>query len=144
MWNVYDRYCSGLPLVSHPIGATVVPVHIHRTVCAVCNMICWFGSPAICDICRYFRKCARELKRLEGSTKSPLVSNIQVPSLLVGPVVIFHTFCMLTWLFQATMQELVTIRAFNKTDAYSVENIKQCDTNSSAFFAYYTRSGDCA
>jgi hypothetical protein len=29
-------------------------------------------------VARYFRNCARELKRLDGLTRSPLLSNVQV------------------------------------------------------------------
>ena len=44
----------------------------------------WFSVPVVplmglfVHVARYFRNCARELKRLDGITRSPLLSNVQV------------------------------------------------------------------
>lgn len=52
---------------------------------------------------------------MTGSTRSPLLSNIQ-----------------------ATAQGLATIRAFGRVALYSDANLRYIDDNTSAFLAYYT------
>ena len=61
----------------------------------------------------YFRKTSRELKRLEGVTRSPLVSS-----------------------FQELLNGLMTVRAFDRGPACIASNNVRVDTNTALYFHY--------
>ena len=64
--------------------------------------------------CRFFRSSSRELKRLEGVTRSPVFV-----------------------LFNETLQGLPTIRAFRLARRYARKACELVDTNSGFHFTFY-------
>jgi hypothetical protein len=85
---------------------------------------------------RYFRKCARELKRLDGGFCRG-VGAIVSP---VIPAFLFAGMSRSPYLsnIQASVQGLTTIRAFGRMSHYVNANFKFADVNTTTYLAFYT------
>ncbi|KAJ3122380.1 hypothetical protein HK100_012023 [Physocladia obscura] len=87
----------------------------------ICTAIPWFVAPLVPAFCIYFwiatvyRKTARELKRLDSTSKSPLYSN-----------------------FSETLAGIATIRAYNDQARFTLRNDDVTDKNNSPYFLLQT------
>jgi ATP-binding cassette subfamily C (CFTR/MRP) protein 5 len=123
--RILSRFTGDMDLIDSAMPpnieqASEYQVQVLLSIVLIIAVFPWFLIPLVpiaatfTFIAQYFRKAARDLKRIDNVARSPLVSHIQ-----------------------ATMQGLENIRAYGRLTAFATQNRVHVDNSSRSYWAFY-------
>ncbi|KAH0954120.1 hypothetical protein HN011_011629 [Eciton burchellii] len=126
--KILNRFSADMGVIDKKISTSIKRLTSFVLLCSsamIVNVIIspWFLIAAVPTSCayyvfqRFYRRSARQLQRLDGSTRGPVAAH-----------------------FSETLSGLPTLRAFKQEDRFMEETMKRLDVNTNAFLILNTSS----